>query len=124
MNNLSEKTLRAFEGKIPENVEICVVVGSSYAQPERLEKWSRLGNVYFLHDIKDLSPLFLSADIAVVSGGITMCESVCLGTPTVVIAQNKGQAKNARRMERKGAVINLGEGTKISDKKIMRKVID
>lgn len=52
-----------------------------------------------------------------------MFEALCLGTPTLVLAQNKHQAKNARRIERKNCVVYLGEGTKISNKKIMRKVL-
>ncbi len=122
-NNLTDKALRSFEGKIADPIEIQVIVGPSLKHRERLEKWSRLGNVSFLYDYDDLSPFFLNADIALVNGGITMFESLCLGTPTVVMAQNKPQAKNARRMERKGVVVNLGVGTKISDKKIARKII-
>ena len=51
-----------------------------------------------------------------------MFEALCLGVPTVVIAENKAQSKNARKMEKKGAVVYLGVGNKISVKKIMRKV--
>ena len=119
---LTDKTMRSFEGKITEPIEIKIIIGPSFHHKDRLEKWGRLNNVSFVKEYDDLSTLLLNADIAVVNGGITMFESLCVGTPTVVIAQNKPQAKNARRMERRGAVINLGEGTKISDKKIARKV--
>ena len=122
-NNLTEKTLRSFEWKITGPIRIQVVVGPSFQHKERLEKWKRLDNISFIQGHDDLSPLLLNTDIAVVNGGITMFESLCLGTPTVVVAQNKHQAKNARRMERRGVIVNLGEGIKISDKKIARKVI-
>ena len=120
--DLALKTLRSLDGRIPENIELLVTVGPSFQNREELEKWGQEYNVVLLEKMDDLSQLFLDVDLAVVSGGLTMYESLSLGTPTVVVAHNKGAAKNARRMEKKGAVLYLGEGLKISDKKIMRKV--
>jgi spore coat polysaccharide biosynthesis predicted glycosyltransferase SpsG len=121
-SNLTEKTLRSLDERITPNIELLVTVGPSFKNKDAIEKWGEKYNVVLLHDVDDLSPLLLDVDIAIVSGGTTMYEALSLGTPTVVIAQNKPEAKNARRMEKKGAVLYLGEGKKISDKKIMRKV--
>ncbi|MBU1862877.1 MAG: UDP-2,4-diacetamido-2,4,6-trideoxy-beta-L-altropyranose hydrolase [Candidatus Omnitrophica bacterium] len=121
-NNLTEKTLRALEKKVPKHIEIQVILGSSYQFKQCLEKWTYVENIVFFENVNDVSVFLLNADIAVVGGGITMYESLCVGTPTVVLSQNKAQAKNARRMERKSTVINLGDGGKISEKKIIRKV--
>jgi UDP-2,4-diacetamido-2,4,6-trideoxy-beta-L-altropyranose hydrolase len=121
-SNLTEKALKSLDGKIPDTIEILVTVGPSFQNKEKLEAWGEKYNVVLLHNVDDLSPLLLDADLAIVSGGITMYEALSLGTPTIVMAQNKAEAKNARKMEKKGAAAYLGEGSKISDKKIMRKV--
>jgi UDP-2,4-diacetamido-2,4,6-trideoxy-beta-L-altropyranose hydrolase len=121
-SNLTEKALRSLEDRIPPNIELLVTVGPSFQNKAQLEKWGEKYNVVLLPDVGELAHLLLDVDMAIVSGGTTMYESLSLGTPTVVMAQNKAEAKNARRMEKKGAVMYLGEGPKISDKKIMRKV--
>ena len=120
--NLTLKTLQAINEKIPENVEIDVILGPSYKKEETLSPWAESEQVKFITDVDDLSSFLLNADVAVLSGGVTMFEALCLGVPTVVIAENKAQSKNARKMEKKGAVVYLGVGNKISVKKIMRKV--
>lgn len=121
-SGLTEKALRSLEGRIPPAIEWLVTVGPSFQNKQQLEKWGEKYNVVLLPDVSELATLLLDVDLAIVSGGTTMYESLALGTPTVVMAQNKAEAKNARRMEKKGAVVYLGEGNKISDKKIMRKV--
>lgn len=120
-NNLTEKTLRSLNEKVPDSIELIAVIGPGFENKEALLEWENKGNISFLEGIYDLSEFFLTVDIAIVNGGITMYESLCLGTPTLVLAQNKPQAKNARRMEKHSAVFYLGEGAKISDKKVIRK---
>jgi len=121
--HITLKTLRALAPKLPPAIGLYTIIGKSVEHTESFEEWKRFNNILCVEDCDDLSVPLTHADIAIVSGGITMYESLCLGVPTVVIAQNKAQAKNARRMEKKGAVIYLGEGSKISEKKIMRKVL-
>jgi len=120
--NLTDKTLRSLDDRLSHDVERVVVLGPSYQHRDDIKKWEEKGNVVFLEGVEFLGDVLLHADVAIVGGGITMCESLCLGTPTIVVAENKAQAKNARKMEKRSCVYCLGEGKKISDKKIMRKV--
>ncbi|HUU29316.1 MAG TPA: glycosyltransferase [archaeon] len=45
------------------------------------------------------------SDLAFVSGGITMSESLCLGVPTVVVPQHEEQFTNAGQFASKGALL-------------------
>ncbi len=121
--NLTDKTLSALIGKIDSRIELQVVLGPAYERKNELvEKRDKKWNIVFLDNPKTLAYLLRNVDIAVTGGGVTMFEAMALKTPTVVVAQNKGQAKNARKMEKREGILYLGEGDKISDKKITRKV--
>lgn len=60
-----------------------------------------------LRVVRGISPLdgiLAQAQLAVVSGGITMLESLCLGIPTLVVPQNREQYVNAARFAVRAAV--------------------
>jgi len=120
---ITEKAVAALADRLPQDIMLTVVQGPGYARGgETLARWRERSNITVCTQVRALGSLFLEADIAIVSGGLTMCEALALGTPTLVIGQNKAQAKNARRMERCGAIDYLGEGDRVSQKKISRKV--
>ncbi len=52
-----------------------------------------------------LAQIFCRSHLAVVSGGITMCECMCLGTPTVFVPQHQEQARNAARFAERGGLL-------------------
>ena len=52
-----------------------------------------------------LATLLFGSDLALVSGGITMLESLCLGVPTVVVPQHEEQYYNAAKLTSLGALL-------------------
>jgi spore coat polysaccharide biosynthesis predicted glycosyltransferase SpsG len=52
-----------------------------------------------------LARILCRSDLAVVSGGITMCECMCLGIPTVFVPQHREQFANARRLADRGGIL-------------------
>lgn len=121
-DNLTLKTLQSLEDVFPEKVDVNVILGPSYKKEDTLSEFMADDSFSFHTEVDGLSDFISAADLAIVGGGITMFECLCLGTPSIVIAENKAQAKNARRMVKYEAVEYLGVGGKISVKKIMRKV--
>lgn len=58
--------------------------------------------------VNDLSPLMLSADLAIGGGGIMLWERCLLGLPAIVVPLAENQEKPIKRLEAKGAVISVG----------------
>ena len=52
-----------------------------------------------------LAPILCRSGLAIVSGGITMFESLCLARPTVVVPQHEEQFRNAARLASRGALL-------------------
>jgi spore coat polysaccharide biosynthesis predicted glycosyltransferase SpsG len=123
-NDLTTKVLEALQGRIPEQVQVDVIIGPSFSKSKKefSEKWKHEKNIIFSDMKENLVNLFMNCDLALIGGGITMFEALSLGTPALVMAQNKPEAKNARRLDRRGLIFYLGEGVKVSKKKVIRKV--
>ncbi|MCP6680846.1 PseG/SpsG family protein [Bacillus nakamurai] len=68
----------------------------------------------------DMSALLRQADMAVVSGGITLYETVCTGVPCIVLSQVPHQAVTAGKFAAAGAAVDLGLGEKISAAELAR----
>jgi spore coat polysaccharide biosynthesis predicted glycosyltransferase SpsG len=58
-------------------------------------------------NLPTLAPLLHRADLALISGGMTLYEAACLGTPAAVIPQNRHQILNAERFQARGAALLL-----------------
>ena len=69
---------------------------SKYAQVRLLDSTSEMAQTLFSHDI------------VFCAGGVTLHESMAVGTPAFVINQVQHQADKANRAEKQGAALNLG----------------
>jgi len=58
-----------------------------------------------LHRLDSLARTLCQSDLAFTSGGITMFESLCLGLPTVVLAQHEEQYRNAAKLASQEALL-------------------
>jgi len=61
-------------------------------------------------NLPTLAPLLGRADLALVSGGLTLYEAACAGTPAAVIPQNRHQTLTAERFQARGAALLLDAG--------------
>lgn len=57
------------------------------------------------HGLNSLARTLYQSDLAFVSGGITMFESLCLGVPTVVVPQHEEQYSNAAKLVSQEALL-------------------
>ena len=57
-------------------------------------------------------------DVVICSGGVTLHETISVGTPAFVINQVEHQQTKARFVEKSGAAINLGMGIQYDVEKL------
>ena len=96
------RVVKSFEQIDTLKLELTAIVGHA-VKPENMihEKHS----LTCLKNVRTLAPHIYGSGLAVVSGGITMLESLCLGVPTVVVPQNEEQRLNSEEFARRGAVL-------------------
>lgn len=87
-------------GQRPEKFRVTTVLGVGNANPVCPRHPSRT-----VRAVSSLARVLARSGLAVVSGGITMFESLCLGVPTIVVPQNKEQHRNAFKLAKKKALL-------------------
>ena len=96
------RVVESFESVGDRDLELITVAGHA-AKNEKIE--SVRHPLTLLKNVRTLAPYVYGSGLAVVSGGITMLESLCLGLPTVVVPQNEEQRSNSQEFADRGAVI-------------------
>lgn len=93
------------------DIDIELITGPAFAQSKALGRAllevSR--NFLVVDSPPDFPTRLRSADLGIISGGVTLCEAAYLGLPTIVIAQNKHQLSNAEPFAQNGGVVSLGQ---------------
>ena len=113
-------TIKAIEAvnNLSENVNVTILLGPAYRSHVKLRKilsTVKKRKLKVIPGVSETSEYLLNSDIIVSGGGITLYESAATGTPAVVLTEKIHQNKTAGEFERRGVVINLGLGEKISE---------
>jgi spore coat polysaccharide biosynthesis predicted glycosyltransferase SpsG len=118
-NNYSKKILEIIEQLNLNDIEINVILGLGYKNPEKLKEDTKDFNLKLTikQNVKDISKYMYEADLSFTSGGRTVYELASIGIPTIVLAQNKRELLHTFAHEDNG-IINLGLGYKCSDQNI------
>jgi len=121
--NITLKAVRALE-RLDKKIEITVVVGSAYEHQSELNSFMKRSKRGFkvYSQPKNFGELLEKADLAVVSGGATLFEAMARGVPSLTICQYRHQVETAKKYEKRGATVFLGEGNTVSEKIIYAKV--
>jgi len=115
-NNLTVKVLESIYDFCKEkNISIKVILGLGYKDKETLKKFR---DISILRDVKNMSEHMLEADVIFTSAGRTVYEAACIGTPTIVLAQNERELTHFFATAENGFV-NLGLGIKVSKSDIL-----
>jgi UDP-2,4-diacetamido-2,4,6-trideoxy-beta-L-altropyranose hydrolase len=120
--DLTIKAINAVNN-LSENINATILLGPAYRSHLKLRKvLSKIKQrkMTVIPGVSETSDYLLNSDVIVSSGGLTLYESAATGTPAVVLTEKIHQNKTAGELERRGAVINLGLGEKISEKSITR----
>ncbi len=115
-NNYTLKVLRSIYPFCEANsIKITVVEGLGYQHHNSLKDFKNIECVRNIHNISDY---FAEADIIFTSAGRTVYEIACIGTPTIVLAQNERELSHFFA-DKKFGFVNLGLGTRLGEKDIL-----
>jgi len=124
--NLTVKVVKALS-RMDKKLDVTVVLGPAYTHHGELRQL--LGKVKSLKskfriksDVKNMAKLMMKTDMAITAGGETIYELAATGTPAINMSQVEHQSINAKELERKGTVINLGLGGEVSEEQIINTV--
>lgn len=106
---------------VPSDVEITVITGPAFQHTVQLNRAIREAGRQFsiFKNVDNMADIMFSSEIAVCSGGITLFELACAGTPAVVICGEPFEDETAARMQDSGFGINLGFGDHVGERSIM-----
>ena len=115
--NLTRKVVEALRD-LPFN--FTVVVGKAYPHYQELYEFvqQNMENITLLRGVETLAPLIAKADLVVIAAGITLYETLCLGVPAIVLAQEKHQELIAQRYAGEKVIRYLGVGEVVGEEKI------
>ncbi|PRS55664.1 PseG/SpsG family protein [Bacillus sp. MZGC1] len=100
------------------HLHILAVTGKA----SRIEEQIEAAHIQFIRHTDQLPARLAEADLAIVAGGMTLYEAVCIGVPSIVLSQVDHQAVTATRFAQKGACHHLGLGDLVDEKDIWRAV--
>ncbi len=89
--------------------KVVIALGALFRDPQGFEEMTRDLSCDYetLHNVDGLAAVMRHSDVAIVSGGMTLYELACTGTPGLAIAMNEQQLKEAEEFARRGAVVNM-----------------
>jgi spore coat polysaccharide biosynthesis predicted glycosyltransferase SpsG/ribosomal protein S18 acetylase RimI-like enzyme len=121
--NITLKVLFALES-LPDNINVTVAIGSSYPYKKELNQFLTQSNRNFkiFYNPDNFNELLDHADIAIISGGLTLFQSLSRGIPSLIISQYDHQLKTTKKFANLNALINLGKGDTITEKEIINRV--
>lgn len=110
---LTLKTIDAIEAmKIDATIQ--VIVGSAYTHYQEITQKINQSDKQFIvkSNVDNMHELLYEADLAIISGGVTVYEVAASGTPAIVICQNEHENTNV--FEDYNFVVKAGLGTQLS----------
>ena len=97
-----------------------VIIGPAFRHHVELEEAlaSSTLDLAVVHNARNMADLIWEADFAITSGGLTMFELACVGTPSLVICGEPIEEETASRLEKAGVVVSLGAGVGVDYEKL------
>src|SRR3989344_4687913 len=100
------------------NINVTAFLGPSFGSHQQLYdllKYLDKDKFIIKYDIEYNVEDFGKADMAIASGGHTSFELASAGIPAILLCQNDLEKERAKIIEKYGAIINLGDGNKLTD---------
>jgi UDP-2,4-diacetamido-2,4,6-trideoxy-beta-L-altropyranose hydrolase len=107
--NLALEILQRIEPLLAQhNITAMLVAGPQYQHAQTVRDWARTSQatVEVHHDVREVAPLLLRADLAIGASGSSAWERCCLGLPTLAFIYADNQIEIANRLAAAGASIN------------------
>ncbi|WCF07926.1 hypothetical protein NDS46_27300 [Paenibacillus thiaminolyticus] len=104
--------------RLDRSIELDIVIGKYGSQPAA-SLINRLPcRVKISRDVRDMPRRLWEADIALISGGMTLYEACSLGTPIITINHNDEQEEESGAFAHLGASLNAGFHYTLSHRKL------
>ncbi|MEG7355399.1 PseG/SpsG family protein [Bacillus inaquosorum] len=96
------------------------VMGSASPHQEALRRLIQKKPQYtVIGQTSDMAGVMKQADAAIVAGGISLYEAICIGVPCLVLSQVEHQTATAKTFAEQGAALDLGLGELVSDETLI-----
>ncbi len=119
-NNYTEKVIRTINKYCSENnIKVTVIAGFGYEKYDTIDEYS---NVTIKQNISNISDYMLKADLIFTSAGRTVYEVASIGTPAIVMGQNKREMTHFFASSEFG-FSNLGLGYEVEDNDLFTEFI-
>jgi spore coat polysaccharide biosynthesis predicted glycosyltransferase SpsG len=119
-NNYTEKVIRTINGYCSENnIKVTVIAGFGYEKYDTINEYS---NVAVKQNVSNISDYMLKADLIFTSAGRTVYEVASIGTPAIVMEQNKREMTHFFASSEFG-FSNLGLGYEVEDNDLFTEFI-
>ncbi len=117
--NLTEHVVLSLD-MISPDFDVTAIAGYGFSKCEILKEMAeRRDWLTVAEQPESLAGLMLDADVAFSSGGISMYELACIGTPSIVLCQCPHEVDNAEIFVQQGIVESLGMGEYVSADEIV-----
>ena len=100
-------------------LKLTVLIGHNTKITHALNQLSRQFKLLDIRGpVSNMAQMLWGHDVVICSGGVTLHETISVGTPAFVINQVEHQQTKARFVEKSGAAINLGMGIQYDVEKL------
>ena len=110
-----------------KDYNVSVVAGKGIKDKNEIKRCCNNQGFKYVYNCSNMAELLYEADLAIISGGITLYEAASVGTPSVVIPQVDHQYEIGKRFERMGISVCPGDGNELDRGEIintLNKLID
>jgi len=108
VRDLTPKILKTLKDNFPDIIKN-IVVGSGFTNLEKIKHYQdKNTNLIFNANAATMSKLMQTSDIAIASGGQTLYELACIGTPTIAILLVDNAKDDTYGWDKVGTLINIG----------------
>lgn len=110
-DNLSERFVSALLPTLrAHNIRLAVLTGAAYANADRMKAAAAAsgGALIHYHNVTEVAPLLMDADVCIGAAGATSWERCCLGLPTISVVLAENQMEISRQLARADAIVDGG----------------
>ncbi|MGO3708364.1 MAG: cytidylyltransferase domain-containing protein [Mesonia hippocampi] len=123
-NNYTKKVLTTINEYCKNNnITITIITGFGYNKYDTLREFNQLDHIKIKKNVNNISAYMLQADLIFTSAGRTIFEISSIGTPAIVMAQNKRELTHFFANSQFG-FLNLGLGYTTSNEELYSNFIE
>ena len=113
--NVSLFVLQSLDKDFFDLINVTVILGPMNANYQEInDKFGKMNNISIRQNVKNMAELISHSDIVITVPGVTIWEMLFFSIPTITITVSENQKNNATELNKKGAIISLGNYAEIS----------